>query len=77
MLYIGEPGGRTSFGNVRHVFYSNVGAPLAAEIITSAGELVIEDLKQLRKDKDLSYPLSDQHVARRYEGLLDLVETGA
>jgi hypothetical protein len=77
MLYIGEPGGRTSYGNVRNVFYSNVGAPLAAEIIASAGELVIEDLKHLRKDKDLSYPLSDQHVARRYEGLLDLVETGA
>lgn len=74
LLYIGEPGGRTNYGNVRHVFYSNSGAPLAAEIIKGAGGSIADEVRQLRTDKDLKYPLSDQHVARRFENLLDQIE---
>jgi len=74
LLYIGEPGGRTSYGNVRNVFYSNVGAPLAADIIRKAEGGVGDQVRELRKDKDFKYPLSDQHVARRFESLLDYVE---
>src|SRR6266699_3050063 len=39
-LYIGEPGGRTSYGNIRNVFESNVGAPIALELIQSAKGIV-------------------------------------
>lgn len=75
LLYIGEPGGRTSYGNVRHVFYSNVGAPLAGDLISKAGGSIVDEVRQLSKDKDFKYPLSDQHVARRFESLLDQIET--
>jgi hypothetical protein len=74
LLYIGERGGRTSYGNVRNVFYSNVGAPLAAEIIKGAGGSIADEVRQVRTDRDLKHPLSDQHVARRFEALLDQIE---
>ena len=74
-LYIGEPGGRTSYGNIRHVFYSNVGAPLAEEIIKDAGGTIVDEVRQLRTDEDFVYLLSNQYVARRFESLLDKIET--
>lgn len=74
LLYIGEPGGRTSYGNVRHVYYSNSGAPLAAELIKSAGSSIAEEVRQLSMDSDIKFLISDQHVARRFEGLLDQIE---
>jgi len=33
LTYIGTPGGRTSYGNIRYVFYSNTAAPLIKEIL--------------------------------------------
>lgn len=74
LLYIGEPGGRTSWGNVRNVFYSNIGAPLAADLITQAKELVRAEVQAINKDKQIVSLLSNQHLARRFESLLDLVE---
>lgn len=72
-LYIGEPGGRTSYGNVRNVFYSNTGAPLAAEIICEHAETVRDDLMALKSDQDISRRLGNTHLARRFENLVDLV----
>ena len=72
-LYIGEPGGRTSYGNVRNVFYSNSGAPLAAEIISEHAEIVRNDLLGLNNDPDISRKLGNTHIARRFENLVDLV----
>jgi hypothetical protein len=74
LLYIGERGGVTSYGNIRHVYYSNVGAPLAADIIRSAAPLVAKDLRILRSRKPFAALLLDQHIARRFEELVDLVE---
>lgn len=72
-LYIGEPGGRTSYGNVRNVFYSNSGAPIAAEIISEHAETIRDDLLSLKNDQDISRKLGNTHLARRFENLLDLV----
>ena len=33
LTYLGEHGGRTSYGNIRHVFYSNSAAPLIEETV--------------------------------------------
>jgi len=77
ILYIGEPGGRTTWGNVRNVFYSNVGAPLVEEIVRDSGDLIADELRKLAKDKEIAYRLGNQHLARRYESLLDLVDANA
>jgi uncharacterized protein YihD (DUF1040 family) len=74
LTYMGEPGGTTSFGNVRHVFYSNTAAPLIEEMISEGAELIRDDLVALRKDKDIKGAFYSSHIERRYEALLDLVQ---
>jgi hypothetical protein len=76
LTYIGTPGGRTSYGNIRNVFYSNSAAPLIADIISNSSDLIKEELKNLSKDKDIKQAISNQHVSRRYEDLIDLAESG-
>jgi len=73
LLYVGSSGGRTSYGNVRNVFYSNSGAPIAAELISEQAAVVKADLVALRTDQELARRMGDPHLARRYEALLDLV----
>jgi hypothetical protein len=74
LAYVGEPGGVTSFGNVRHVFYSNSAAPLVKDLITESADFVREDLRSLAKDKDVRRACCTNHIERRMESLLDLVE---
>jgi hypothetical protein len=71
LLYIGEAGGRTSWGNVRHVFYSNTGAPIARELIREAKGLVATELASFKTDKHVGRRLGDPHVARRFEELVN------
>lgn len=71
--YIGTPGGHTSFGNIRHVFYSNTAAPLIREVISSSATLIADMLEDLRDDPDIKKALDNQHVARRFEALVDLL----
>lgn len=73
LTYIGESGGRTSYGNVRHVFYSNTAAPLVEELIEDAAPQIAEDLRSLADDVDIKRLCGNQHLARRYEELLDLL----
>jgi hypothetical protein len=75
LTYVGEPGGRTQYGNVRHVFYSNSAAPLIREIISKAAAVIRDDLKALREDKHVKQALCTDHISRRFEALIDLVET--
>jgi hypothetical protein len=75
LTYVGEPGGRTQYGNVRHVFYSNSAAPLIREIISTAAAAIRNDLKALREDKHVKRALCTDHISRRFEALIDLVET--
>lgn len=74
--YIGEPGGRTRFGNVRHVFYSNTAAPLIVDIMDESSLLIIDDLKALEFDREVIDKCANQHIARRFQNLLDLVGMG-
>lgn len=74
LAYVGEPGGRTVFGNVRHVFYSNTAAPLIEELITQSASVVRDNLRALASDRDVKRACYTQHVERRLQELLDLVE---
>ena len=73
--YLGEPGGMTSYGNVRHVFYSDTAAPLIENIVKSAGESAAKEIEKFRNDRFIAQKLMNQHVARRFEQLLDLSST--
>lgn len=73
MTYIGKPGGRTQYGNVRKVFYSNSAAPLIRSIIEQEGASIGPILEQLRDEKSVKSSIADADVARRFEDLIDLV----
>ena len=73
--YLGERGGRTSWGNIREVFYSNTGVPLIREIIKGTRDSIREELRSLKKNKDIKRQCEYQPIARRFESLLDLVES--
>lgn len=72
--YIGTPGGRTSYGNVRHVFYSNSAAPLIRDILRSESSIVSDELRELRDEEKIKARCENEHIARRFEQLLDLLE---
>ncbi len=74
LAYLGEPGGTTSYGNVRHVFYSNIAAFLVEELITEAANVIREDLRRLARDINVVRACSTIYIERRLESLLDLVE---
>lgn len=72
LCYIGEQ----SFGkwsSVRRVFYSNVGAPIAYEILQNCGKDLESLILQIEKDDDVSQECRNEYVARRYQELVDLV----
>ena len=71
LLYIGSSGGLTSYGNVRPVFYSNVGAPLAKEVFLRTKGIFVDNYKSIVKKKSLKERLEDKHISRRFEKLLD------
>lgn len=75
--YIGTPGGRTSYGNIRNVFYSNSAAPIVREIIRDAGDSGREDLIRLQSHEEIQALTADKHIARRMEGLIDVADPGA
>ncbi len=75
MCYIGSSGGRTSYGNVRNVFYSNVGAPIALKLLKTKSRNIYPIVANLEKgSKSVGYAISDEHVARRFHSILDELE---
>ena len=73
LTFIGTPGGRTQYGHIRHVYYSNTAAPLILQAFRQEAALVKEELlacEQLDRVQELK---ADPHIARRFEQLLDLV----
>ena len=75
LCFIGSPGGRTSYGNIRHVFYSNVGAPIALRLLQNKSINIAEIVAGLEKSsKPLKHALGDEHVARRFHSILDIIE---
>jgi hypothetical protein len=73
LCYIGEPGGYGA-GYNRSVFYSNVGAPLAFEIIKNGQSLIESDLQELisKKNSEIEKALQTQHIERRLEKIQDI-----
>jgi len=76
LTYLGEPGGLTSWGNVRNVFYSNTAAPLVTELISSAVNVVRGDVRSIARSKTIERAIQTDHIQRRLDALLDLVEEG-
>ena len=75
MCYIGSPGGITSYGNVRHVFYSNVGAPIAINLLKIKSQNIYPIVARLEQgSKSVRHRISDEHVARRFNSILDELE---
>lgn len=75
LCYVGSSGGRTSYGNVRNVFYSNVGAPIAINILKTKSRNIYPVVADLEKrSKSVRCAISDEHVARRFNSILDELE---
>lgn len=75
LCYIGSSGGRTSYGNVRNVFYSNIGAPIALNLLTNKARNILPIVSALETgSKSVAYAVSDEHVARRFQSILDELE---
>lgn len=75
MTFIGSPGGMTQYGNVRKVYYSNTASPIIRDIIESEGTRLLPALEGLRKEKAVKSALSNPDVARRFEQLVDIVDS--
>jgi len=75
--YVGEPGGMTRYGHVREVFYSDTAAPHVRDLVQDAAAIIADELRALAKDRDIALLCRNQHIARRFEALLDLIERGA
>ncbi|MGR6804821.1 hypothetical protein ACU6VI_00770 [Sphaerotilus natans] len=73
LCYIGEPGGYGA-GYQRKVFYSNIGAPISREIIKEAKRPTAKILESLRGSAKLKMALTDEHVSRRFETIVDEAE---
>ncbi|MEP3053304.1 hypothetical protein [Ascidiaceihabitans sp.] len=74
LTYIGTPGGRTSYGNIRHVYYSNTASPLILDLFVKEADLIRDRLADFGQNKNIKSRVDNQHVARRFERLLDSVE---
>jgi hypothetical protein len=73
LCYIGEPGGYGA-GRNRNVFYSNSGAPLSLELLQTDKSRALATCEKLEKSKEVRKACSNQHVARRFERILEKLE---
>lgn len=74
LCYIGSRGGVTRYGNVRHVYFSNSAAPHIRELFTTQGELIREHVQSLSKNKKFIENVYTEHLQKRLEDLLDMVD---
>jgi hypothetical protein len=72
--YIGSSGGRTRYGNVRHVYYSNSAAPHIRELFTSQADLIREAVETIAQEKSIQESVYTEHLQKRLEALLDFVD---
>lgn len=72
LTYVGEPGGKTWYGHVRKVYYSNTAAPLIEDILSSSSIDLEQGLKDIRCHKDIEFAICTEHIARRFDKLLDI-----
>ena len=74
--YIGQPGGY-GMGVNRPVFYSNVGTPRVHEMFRQNAAVIREDVEYAAGDRYVRAAIQDKHIARRLEGLRDLISASA
>jgi hypothetical protein len=77
LAYIGEPGGYGTFGRRRRVFYSDTAAPLVEELVAEAATVIKDDLRACESSRAVKRAVQDEYVARRFQELLDIVDTHA
>lgn len=71
LCYLGEPGGYGA-GQNRKVFFSNVGAPLALRLLKESKKPVGMVVASLGVSaKTIKAAIADEHVARRFQAVLD------
>ena len=74
LCYVGEPGGYGA-GQNRKVFYSNVGAPLALRLLKESKKPMPVLVASLGVgSKTIKAAISDEHVARRFQAVLDEIK---
>lgn len=74
VCYLGEPGGYGQWGRNRPVFYSDAAAPIIERLIKGGDVRVRPLVEDCAKDKKIAAAMNHQHIARRFERLLDLVD---
>lgn len=75
LCYIGEPGGY-GMGINRRVFYSNIGAPISLNILKNTEIEIGKRVKKLTKSsRQIKLACTDAHVARRFESILDALDS--
>lgn len=73
LCYVGTEGGRTSYGHVRPVFYSDTAAQIIERLLAARGERELHLLKRMRADPVVRTRLAScKAVAARFEKMLDL-----
>jgi hypothetical protein len=75
LCYLGERGGYGTYGRNRAVFYSDAGAIRIEGLFKSAASVIADDLAAAVKTNRIKDAVENKHVARRYEKLLDIIES--
>ncbi len=71
LCFVGTRGGRTSYGNFRPAYYSDVAEPLIERLVGRGGERVREILRRLRHDPEVRGRLAScAELVARYDQLL-------
>lgn len=72
LCYIGEPGGYGYYGATRKVFYSNIGAPMAIDLIMNDNSIKNHEIENIaEKSTKIKSLILDKFVRRRFDELLD------
>ena len=54
------------------MFFSDTAAPLIRQMVVDAGGLILEDIEEAGKVKEVRAGMSDKYVAERYDKLKEL-----
>lgn len=74
LLYLGEIGGYGPYGRNRDVFYSDIGASLAYEILNNSSNKVNKELilEIQENSDDINELIKNKHIKRRFDNIIDL-----
>jgi hypothetical protein len=74
LSYVGEEGGPTRYGHVRHVFHSDTAEPLIVELFREAKTRIKPLVIDVLASRRISKAAHTKHLQRRVEELRDLLE---